>query len=492
LLVAALASACSYVTRDGDETPARAQHAPTAPSSAPTIDVDPIDPVVVGGSTELRVRVSANATGLRLRVRDLPRGVLADPEVVDLPAGVTTWTTRIAAATDAPQVEQDLGVSADGGGDPARVHLTVRGLPGAVDATFGEAGLARGSFGGDAQIVRALAVDARGRALVAGAANARAAVARYGADGRLDQKFGVNGRVGASFPAGSEAVGLVPLEGGLVAIGSSEGTDAVIHFVSEAGAEPTPPLRANLGFGGRARALVRTPADGRLLFGGDADLVGSSFALARFTTAGAPTVSQTPNVGASVQAMCSGAGRVFAVGTSAALPDPRGVVAAFSFDGMLDLAFKEGIAKVIFDDPSFANACATLPTGDVIVVGATKAAPGHGTVERYAPSGDRDIAFSAAHRAVPSSSLGAVAVDAAGRIVVAGSAGGRLFVARLLPSGAPDPTFGVLGASGADVAASGPVAVAFTPDGRILVVAQSPKQPDSASASSHTLVRFWN
>lgn len=105
---------------------------------------------------------------------------------------------------------------------------------------------------------------------------------------------------------------------------------------------------------------------------------------------------------------------------------------------------------------------------------------GPGEVERLLPDGQPDPSFGSSDDGrvlVPTLQLFELAVDTAGRIVVAGRdpEAHMLAVARFLPDGGPDPGFGTLGIVRTAVSAATPAnldvakSVAVAPDGGILV-----------------------
>jgi uncharacterized delta-60 repeat protein len=205
--------------------------------------------------------------------------------------------------------------------------------------------------------------------------------------------------------------------------------------------------------------------------------------------------------GVLVSGLSTGTDEVGARGV-AALPDGAAIVAGgagvmtaarYLPDGTLDPAFGEfgdGIA-VVSHDPVLGSAAydvAVQPDGKVVLAGnAFAAVPGSSSfdfaVARLNPDGTRDASFGGGDGAVyldlqgRHDSAAAVAVDSAGRIVVAGHSesfdgtSSDAVVLRLLPDGSLDPSFGnqgiaVVGLRADRAAAEG---LALQADGAILV-----------------------
>ena len=179
------------------------------------------------------------------------------------------------------------------------------------------------------------------------------------------------------------------------------------------------------------------------------------------------------------------------------------LVARFNVDGSLDASFNGSgfvatafagtVGATLFDR---CNAVAVLADGSVLAAGSTAQNSGWNNVAllRYTPAGALDASFgqggrvivNAAANASSDNDARALAVQADGRILIAGGASGSgnnpdLLVMRFLANGTPDATFGaggrVLTSIGIDDAAN---ALAIQPDGRI-VVAGSAIPPGSSS-----------
>jgi uncharacterized delta-60 repeat protein len=98
------------------------------------------------------------------------------------------------------------------------------------------------------------------------------------------------------------------------------------------------------------------------------------------------------------------------------------------------------------------KALAFAPDGDVVLLGNEDAAGGAepGLVLRFHANGRRDVAFGTNGRVDPrprgrEMRASALALDGRGRMLVAGTARRHFAIVRLLPGGAPDPSFGSRG-----------------------------------------------
>lgn len=157
---------------------------------------------------------------------------------------------------------------------------------------------------------------------------------------------------------------------------------------------------------------------------------------------------------------------------------------AQAVSSLVDVTFGEGgVATVaVGSAPFYGSDLARQADGGVVGVGSADRGTGPDVVVfRLTASGQPDTAFGPRFLDAGGSEYGAaVAVQPDGRIVVVGSTsvGSNAAVWRLLPNGAPDPTFGAGGfvpidSGGHEVGAD----VAVAPDGRILVVGRTSVGP---------------
>ncbi|HZL34350.1 MAG TPA: hypothetical protein VFC78_03505 [Tepidisphaeraceae bacterium] len=312
-------------------------------------------------------------------------------------------------------------------GSPSR-FAAARYMPnGRLDDTFGFHG-AQTDPDGFAGPINAIAVQPDGKILVAGSELAPdptkwndAAIARYNADGSLDTSFGVDGRF--YIRIGNDAVFnslLIQPDGKIVAGGSGQ-------------------VRGTPDF-----LVVRINADGSY----DHSFDGTGVAQMGFAG-----FSQQ-----SIASMAFAPGGDIVVGGSAT--DPTGksafAVARYLPNGRLDPAFAYGgrIAGHPLGESSAAHAVSVLPAGRIILAGAI--GDNFGMV-RLTPKGTYDTSFGnggvvtttmldPTYHSALISAADAMTLDSRGRIVRGGGTGsGFTALARYLPTGSLDPSFGTQG-----------------------------------------------
>jgi uncharacterized delta-60 repeat protein len=107
------------------------------------------------------------------------------------------------------QADGKIVVAGTAGGWPAEDQFVVlRYLPdGQLDPSFGSGGLVVADFGGEAEAY-AVAIQSDGKIVAAGEADESIALARYLADGTLDDDFGTGGLVHTELPPGNSAEAL--------------------------------------------------------------------------------------------------------------------------------------------------------------------------------------------------------------------------------------------------------------------------------------------
>ena len=165
-------------------------------------------------------------------------------------------------------------------------------------------------------------------------------------------------------------------------------------------------------------------------------------------------------------------GRVVAAGVAYALSTPEFTLARYLPSGALDPHFGTGgIVTTRVLGGSFANGLAIQRDGRLVVAGRA-ADPSRNyrnvvAVARYLPSGALDPSFGSGGVVIDArgQDAGGIAVDAHGRILVAASGCPQTCVFRFTSRGKPDPRFGRNGQS-ADAAFEPPAALALDPAGR--------------------------
>ncbi len=391
----------------------------------------------------------------------------------------------------------------------------------APPAASAKAGGLDPSFGGAGKVVTdlthsnwddwasALAIQADGKIVVAGGARYR--VARFGSDGTLDASFGSDGKVRIAFTSGSDYANGVAMQadGKIVVVGqsgSNPGNPKDTKFaLARLNSDGT--LDASFGAGGKVMtdftpgydyaAGVAIQADGRIVVVGTTG--SGQFALARYTSDG--TLDATFGAGGKVMtgfgAGGSGAsglaiqadGRIVVVGTAGQGWDTKFALARYNSDGTLDASFGvKGKVETGFTSGSdSARGVAIQADGKIVVVGGDGS--GHlvrsdtkFALARYNSDGTLDASFGGGGKVTTDftpwgDGASGVAIQADGRIVVAGTAAGQRYedtkfaLARYNGDGTLDATFGGGGKVMTDFTPRGDGAhgVAIQADGRIVV-----------------------
>ncbi|QDU23858.1 FG-GAP-like repeat-containing protein [Urbifossiella limnaea] len=340
---------------------------------------------------------------------------------------------------------------------PRLEALEAREVPaevGALDPSFGAGGLASLNVGGGDGAYAAVALG-DGRVVVAGftpgVGGVDFLVERVNPDGSLDPTFGTGGRATIDFGGGSDAARAVALDpAGNILVGGKSTPGLGNDRVAVARLTPNGMIDATFGLAGRV--ILPAPVIGQ-------DIEARSLLP---EANGGVVVAGTLTAG--------GVGR-FTIGrlTSTGAIDPTFGTAGnttFSFGFLGDRLYE----------------ATRDAAGNIVLVGETQV----GAVYRFAvarltPGGVLDGTFGIGGKAWfnlaagTSDSASAVAVDAAGRLVIAGTSsgpGGLLMgVARLNGNGAPDGTFGTGGVvrTGAGGGFNQASSVVIQPGGRIVL-----------------------
>jgi uncharacterized delta-60 repeat protein len=319
--------------------------------------------------------------------------------------------TSVAIQSDGKIVAAGIAFSGSG---PVSFALARYNTNGSLDATFGGGtGIVTTTVSANGGEIRALAIQADGRIVVAGYAqdptsSSDFAVARYNTDGTPDATF--------------------------------NGTGLVITNVT----------------GNDQANAVAIQSDGKIVAAGQADSVGvlpTTFAVLRYNTNGTldGTFGSGGKVTTAVQSIDDEANGV-AIDSSNRIVVAGATfsgnfdfaVARYSSTGVLDGTFGSG-GKVITPVSAgagndFANAIKLQTDGRLIVAGtATNGTNDDFVVVRYTTTGTPDGTFGSGGKAFidfgssDSGGLGnSVAIDSSGKIVVVGNAGNQFGVARLI------------------------------------------------------------
>jgi uncharacterized delta-60 repeat protein len=378
--------------------------------------------------------------------------------------------------------------------------------PGDLDASFDGDGIVMTPIGTVDQAF-AMVVDGDGRIVLAGFAFTTPtkkdfALARYNADGTLDTTFSADGRVMLNFGAGTDDEAFdvaIDSSGRIVAAGSSTNgsqTDfAIARLLADGSLDSSFDTDGlvTTDFAGAAdvaNGVAITAGDGIVAAGSAFTGVGTDFALARYNSAGmlesaldADGKVTTDFVGANDVAAAieiDAEGR-YVVGGSAydGTNKDEFALARYEASGALDPSF-DADGRVITTGNDLGRDLAIDGSGRIMLAGsAFTGTTLDFSIMRFNADGSRDATFGKRGRVVTPIGTGsdtaeAVAIDADGTIVAAGSAkfgDDRDFaLARYAPTGAP---LGVFGSAGTVATNLGPSDsgrdVAFDADGNIVL-----------------------
>jgi len=292
---------------------------------------------------------------------------------------------------------------------------------GTLDSSFGGDGIVTTVFTGTAGEVRSVAVQTDGKIIAVGPQQFSLfdfGLARYNPDGSLDPTFSGDGRQITDFQAGSNDYPfkvLVLADGKIVVCGTS-------------------------GAGGGSRmALARYLPDGSL---------DASFGIGGLAY---------PDLGLETQVFSMAIqsdGKFVLVGAAITSSQNNFALARYNANGTVDTGFgTNGLKVVVFGGQSSANAVAIQPDGKIIVVGqrsVNASANSNGIIMRFLPDGTIDSSYgssgSTIHTYLASQSLAAVALQADGKIIAAGTGhnGSSFFhgfAVRVMPNGEYDAGF---------------------------------------------------
>jgi uncharacterized delta-60 repeat protein len=336
---------------------------------------------------------------------------------------------------------------------------------GVLDPTFGGNGKVTTSFTGDDE-ARAVAIQADGKTVVAGRAGDRFGLARYDDAGVLDPTFGGDGTVVTNFTQGRDIAYAIAIQadGKIVAAGASNPGDgsafALARYDDEGVLDPTfggdGKVTTQFGhFTGTARALA-IQANGRIVAAGES-LAGGGFALVRYRADGTRdprfsgdgkkvTTFYGDYGGGALGVLVQPDGRIVAAGTALEIFGPFGL-ARYTPQGRLDATFGHDgrVTTHIDSGEESASGVVIQANGKLVAAGYTGLPhevgdPDEGAfvLTRYRTNGVLDPSFGGdgivQTRFQAGLSLGtAVAIQADGAIVVAGWAGSRFGLARYLP-----------------------------------------------------------
>jgi uncharacterized delta-60 repeat protein len=331
---------------------------------------------------------------------------------------VRTNFTRSFDHAFAVAIQSDGKIVAVGRSDDGTFALVRYATDGTRDPTFGSNGKTTTNLTRGFDVARAVVLQTDGKVVVAGQAGRRAdvkfALARYNADGTLDPSFSGDGKLVTNFTPGDDFAWDVTLD--------ADGKIVAAGFAAEAP-------------GGRF-ALARYNADGSLddTFGGDGQV--TTNLSARPDAATAVAIQSD----AKIVAAGSANGRNFN-------DDQFFALARYNPDGTLDSTFDgDGTTVTNFTPrPDFAWDVALQPDGKIA---ATGRAAGKFGLARYNTNGTLDTTFGGDGRVTTNFTAGwdiatGIALQVDGKIVAVGDANNLKFaVARYNADGTPDVGFG--------------------------------------------------
>jgi uncharacterized delta-60 repeat protein len=385
---------------------------------------------------------------------------------------------------------------------------------GDLDPSFSGDGKQTSNFGAGSSAAAAAVRQADGKIVAVGTADDNFLVARYNLDGSLDPSFSGDGRVQTNF-TGSDGAADVALQGNkIVVVGRSTNNANGFGYFALARYNPDGSLDPSFsgdgkqttlwgGFGEGEATGVALQSDGKIVAVGITNIHGShtrDFALARYTLNGSldPSFSgdgkQTTELGFLGEfgvefAWANGVaiqadGKIVAVGEASDIP--AFALARFNPNGSLDTSFSgDGLQTTDFGVGAAGSEAAVQGDGKIVVVGWTTPAPGETldfALARYNLNGTLDPSFSGDGLQTTDFLFGDgdqandVAIQASGRIVAVGLAGGGATgndfgLARYNANGTLDTSFSGDGRKRTNFGGSdGANGVALQGDGRIVAV----------------------
>ncbi len=416
-------------------------------------------------------RSARSAVAVLLGLLVAEANVLAAPGDLDTTfSGDGKVTTAIGAGTDAGRavaVDPDGRIIVAGYASVtgANQFAIVRyAEDGSLDPSFGSGGIVTTPIGVSASAY-AIALLADGRIVVAGSTGsygtADFALARYADDGTLDDTFGGSGIVTTTISSGNDVIHGLAIQGDgkIVAVGEAHGAAdqdfAVARYDDDGSLDDTfgggdgivlTPVDGDGSGSDVANAVVVDESSGKIIVAGygSAAFSFSEMVLVRYDDDGTPdpsfngdgiaTANLSTNPDGFYAVALDGDGKIVAAGIYAApIGGPDFVVARFDDDGTPDATFDgDGFVLTSFVDmgSDIASGLVIQPDGKIVVGGRT--GPTYNTpdfgVARYLPDGSLDSSFGASGLVTTdmgtTSDVGyAVAPAPGGKIVLAGTAG---------------------------------------------------------------------
>ncbi|MFO0866933.1 MAG: hypothetical protein U0744_20215, partial [Gemmataceae bacterium] len=374
---------------------------------------------------------------------------------------------------------------------------------GSLDSTFDGDGKVVTPFGTLDDRANSVVVDSWNRIIVAGYSQfnggSQFALVRYQVDGSLDTTFDGDGKVATVIQSNSRANDLtIDRSGRIVVAGEAFGTFALARYNINGSLDQT--------FNGGGTLLIGNASSLNSVTIDDSDrIVAAGYAYGQNQDLGIVRVNPngsldltfdgdgraTTSIGSGIEEARSiavdGVGRVVAVGWS--LDGQRNFAAVrYNADGSLDTGFDvDGKLTLAFRaSQDFASSMAIDGLGNIVVAGQSS---GDFAIARYKPDGSLDLPFGTNGKVSTAfgfnATVGSVAIDGTGRIIVVGSANTGnnwdILIACYCADGSLDETFSGDGkhiislgstneeASGVIIDASGQIVIAGRSSTQILV-----------------------
>jgi uncharacterized delta-60 repeat protein len=385
---------------------------------------------------------------------------------------------------------------------------------GTLDASFSGDGRQTTDVGGSGfdDEATGVALQGNGKVVAVGhadhAGGSDFALARYNLNGSLDTSFSGDGRQTTDFGGGDfgEGANGVALQGDakIVVVGVGGGVGDFANDFALARYNPNGSLDTSFsgdgrqttdfggGFGEGANGVALQP-DGKIVAVGVRGAFGAGdFALARYNPNGSLDTSfsgdgkQTTDFGgpdAATGVALQGDGKIIVVGGAVSgRGDGDFALARYNPNGSLDTSFSgDGKQRTDFGLGERARAVALQANGKIVVAGSTGDEPpsaGNFALARYNPNGTLDTSFSGDGKqttdfgASSDDSAGGVVLQANGKIVAVGGTGDNFALARYNPNGMLDTSFSGDGKQRTDFGGTGDAAngVALQGDGKIVAV----------------------
>jgi uncharacterized delta-60 repeat protein len=365
---------------------------------------------------------------------------------------------------------------------------TALAAPGDLDPGFGDNGVTRIDFGGS-DSAQAVLVQPDGKIVAAGDAGVAQDFfgARLNPDGSLDSGFGAGGRTTSTFGTRDNGFGAALQPDGKIVVAGGMTVEqnrnfAILRLTADGSPDPTfdDDGRDIIDYGGRDEAQdVVVQPDGQIVVAGS--IFGFEFAAVRLNPDGeiedqfgTKSVDFTgTDTDRAYAVALQPDGKILMAGTAVTGANSDIAVARLNADSSLDTSF-DGDGRRTIDLGGYDTADDVLvqPDGKIVVAG-TGFANSEIVVARLNPNGSLDSSFggdgTASVDVGDSASAGAVALQASGKILVAGSGGARQpLLLRFQPGGALDTTFGGDGQQALPFP-GGATSLALLDDGRIAV-----------------------